>query len=70
MTTRNTTIEFAVKSGEDSGKQELRIKQNGEDVMFISQRRTKTRIIDLNMSDFIEAVNIKPENLFVCLFGS
>ena len=36
MTVQNTTIEFAVNGGEDSGKQELRIQQNGEDVMFMS----------------------------------
>ena len=63
MTVQNTTIEFAVNGGEDSGKQELRIQQNGEDVMFMSQRRTKTRSIDLNMSDFIEVDSIRPENI-------
>ena len=65
MTAQNTTIEFAVSGGEDSGKQELRIQQNGEDVMFISQKITKTRSIDLNTSDFIEVDSIRPENISI-----
>ena len=65
MTVQNTTIEFAVNGGEDSSKQELRIQQNGEDVMFMRQRRAKTRSMDLNMSDFIEVDSIRPENISI-----
>ena len=69
MTVQNTTIEFAVNGGEDSGKQELRIQQNGEDVMFMSQKRTKTRSIDLNMSDFMEVDSVRPENISIKVTG-
>ena len=69
MPTKNTTIEFAVNGGADSAKQELRIQQNGEDVMFMSQRRAKTRSIDLNMSDFMEADSVRPENISIKVTG-
>ena len=63
MTAENTTVEFAVNGGADCGKQELRIQQNGEDVMFMSQTITQTRSIDLNMSDSMEVNSIMPENI-------
>ena len=65
MTAENTTIEFAVNGGADCGKQELRIQQNGEDVMFMSQTITQTRSIDLNMSYFIEVDSIRPEDISI-----
>ena len=54
-----------MKSGENSVRQELSILQNGEDVMFMIQRRTKTRSIDLNMSDFMKLDSIRPENISI-----